>query len=73
MKNTEKLSEPTTTDESPKVALYLENVSVRTWLAGLALQGLLAYPHLGGETADKLAIRAVACADALLDELEKSS
>ena len=47
-----------------------QGMSLRAWFAGMALQGLLAYPNA---ICDKGAIvtDAVECADALLAELEK--
>ena len=46
-----------------------QGMSLREWLAGMALQGLLACSDVQG-SANDLAKGAVAYADALLDELE---
>lgn len=45
----------------------------REYFAGLAMQGLTAYhdPELHSETAQSLALRSVALADALITELNK--
>lgn len=47
-----------------------EGMTLRQHYAGLALQGLLAYPGSSGNPGDQ-ARAAVACADALLAELVK--
>lgn len=47
-------------------------MSLRQYYAGLAMQGLLAYPDAVGDgTSEDLAKSAVNAADALLKELEK--
>ena len=50
---------------------YHVGMSVRTWLVGIAMQGMLANPILGKEDAEIIARWACEHATAVLAELEK--
>jgi len=50
---------------------YRGGLTKREWLAGMALQGLVAGPNIGDLSWDQVASDAVGYTDALLAELEK--
>ncbi len=50
----------------------VQSITIRTWLVGLAMQGLLAHPDLGTETNLKIADIACEQADVILGRLENN-
>jgi len=66
-------NEPINGTKNALVCNSFAGLTIRQYYAGLAMQGLLINPETNGKLFFEIANNAIKCADALIEELNKSN